>query len=461
MPACAVILLAVFALSLLCPPPAAAQDAGRISRATAVKAPGLEAEIGKAYRREGVLGTVERQLYIPYPRPDVSSVLCCDYEGHTGLRRFEALTYQVFDDVYQDAEMRRSDDNGKTWSQWEPAADYDIYFKGGHSIQKFVPVGASAGCYDPESKLMVQPYSLASFEGDPRKVGLKNTNYHTFWRTSGDNGRTWQEGGMIRYEDGPDYSPGQERNPAFMATNSAVYYYRTIPLKGGGVIFAADTPVKTTGPDGQPDTLSGIRCFIGKWDKALEAYRWEPSAPVTIPRNLSGYLAEPWLAQLQNGTLLLDIRGTNAGASDPDAPGRHWYALSRDQGKTWSQVTDWRYDDGSQFYSPATMAKILRHSKTKKLYWFGNISPTQTQGNSPRYPFHIAEIDETRPALKRATLTVIDDYDPARHTKAVQFSNFYVFENRRTHAFEIYLSPYGQYENVYQASVYKYVIRLK
>ena len=107
------------------------------------------------------------------------------------------------------------------------------------------------------------------------------------------------------------------------------------------------------------------------------------------------------------------------------------------------------------------MAKVLRHSRTGKLYWFGNISPGQTSGNSPRYPFYIAEIDETGPSLKRATLTVIDDYDPARHTAAVQFSNFYVFENRETHEFELYLSPYGQYGNVYQASVYKYAIRLK
>jgi hypothetical protein len=43
----------------------------------------------------------------------------------------------------------------------------------------------------------------------------------------------------------------------------------------------------------------------------------------------------------------------------------------------------------------------------------------------------------------------------------VQFSNFYVFENRETQEFEIFLSPYGQYGNVYQASVYKYAIRLK
>ena len=100
-------------------------------------------------------------------------------------------------------------------------------------------------------------------------------------------------------------------------------------------------------------------------------------------------------------------------------------------------------------------------ARTGKLYWFGNISRGPTQGNSPGYPLYLAEVDETRPAIERATLTLIDDYDPRRDTPAVQFSNFFVFENRQTHAFDLYLSPYGQYPNVYQASVYKYVIAIK
>jgi hypothetical protein len=43
----------------------------------------------------------------------------------------------------------------------------------------------------------------------------------------------------------------------------------------------------------------------------------------------------------------------------------------------------------------------------------------------------------------------------------VQFSNFFAFENRQTHEIELYLSPYGEYDNVYQASVYRYAVRLK
>jgi hypothetical protein len=451
----------VAAALMFFPGNASGEERPRISQAAAIKVPALEAERSKVYRSKGPLGTITRQLYMPYPRPNVSSVICCGYEGHEGLRRFEILTYQVFDDVYQDAEKRYSDDNGRTWTDWKTDPETDIYCEGAYSWQRFVPVGQSPGCYDGESGRMVQPYSIATFQDDPRKIGLRGTNYHTFYRTSSDDGRTWTESKMIKYEDGPDFARDRLRAPDYMATNCAVYYYNIIPLKGGGVIFPADTPVKTTTSNGKPETLSGVRCFLGKWGARARAYVWTASLPITIPRDLSGYLAEPWLAELKNGRLLLDIRGTNDGATDPKAPGRHWYAVSEDGGKTWSPVKDWRFEDGTQFFSPATMGKVLRHSKTGRLYWFGNISRGPTRGNSPRYPFYVAEIDEAIPAIKRATLTVIDDYDPQRHTTAVQFSNFYVFENRQTHEFEVYLSPYGQYQNVYQASAYKYTIRLK
>ena len=193
------------------------------------------------------------------------------------------------------------------------------------------------------------------------------------------------------------------------------------------------------------------------------------SASVTVSPALTGYLEEPWLVELAGGELLLDMRGTNERPTghgpEIGAPGRHWQAVSRDGGRTWSEAGVWRYDTGETFFSPATMAKIMRHSGTGKLYWFGNISAGPPSGNSPRFPFYIAEIDESKPALKKSTLTIIDDYDPARHSPEVQFSNFFVFENRETRRFEVYLSPYGEYgaaaPEVYQANVYQYVIIVK
>ena len=94
--------------------------AGAVSQAHAIPVPELEAERGVTCRSDGPLGTVVRQLHIPYPRPNASAVISCDYAGASGLRRYERLSYQIFDDVYQDPEVRLSEDNGRTWTPWRP-----------------------------------------------------------------------------------------------------------------------------------------------------------------------------------------------------------------------------------------------------------------------------------------------------------------------------------------------------
>ena len=100
---------------------------------------------------------------------------------------------------------------------------------------------------------------------------------------------------------------------------------------------------------------------------------------------------------------------------------------------TLGPVRELKYDDGSSFYSPSSYHRMIRHSMSGKLYWIGNISAAPPSGNSPRYPLVIAEVDETIPALKKSTVTVIDDKQPGQ-TDAIQFSNFSLLEDRESHA---------------------------
>ena len=53
-------------------------------------------------------------------------------------------------------------------------------------------------------------------------------------------------------------------------------------------------------------------------------------------------------------------------------------------------------------------------------------------------------MDETIAAIKKDTLTIIDDRDPEKDSKEVQLSNFSVFENRETGEIELYLTRYGE-----------------
>ena len=107
------------------------------------------------------------------------------------------------------------------------------------------------------------------------------------------------------------------------------------------------------------------------------------------------------------------------------------------------------------------MARFIRSSKTGKLYWVGNISRKPAEGNLPRYPLYIVEVDEKIPALKKNTMTIIDDR-AAQDTAAVQFSNFSLLENRQTLDLELYLTRLG--ENVgsnFSANAYKYTLRIR
>jgi hypothetical protein len=92
----------------------------------------------------------------------------------------------------------------------------------------------------------------------------------------------------------------------------------------------------------------------------------------------------------------------------------------------------------------------------------GNITETPTIGNGPRYPLQIVEVDESIPAFKRDTLTVIDDRDPSRDSEHLQLSNFSVVEDRETGDVEVYLTKIGQQgdgADVWSADAYRYTLR--
>jgi hypothetical protein len=72
----------------------------------------------------------------------------------------------------------------------------------------------------------------------------------------------------------------------------------------------------------------------------------------------------------------------------------------------------------------------------------------------------IAEVDEARAALKKETVTAIDDRREGQ-SRLVTFSNFSLLENRVTHALELYLTIYGEDEKSSAAGdSYKYTLLL-
>ena len=220
------------------------------------------------------------------------------------------------------------------------------------------------------------------------------------------------------------------------------------------------------------DIYNGVLMVRGKWNGT--AYEFTPSRPIIISDLQSGRgMDEPTIALLSSGRIVVVTRGSNivpnrhdGNRLDPGAPGFKWYAFSDDGGKTFTDFLPWHFDCGEVIYSSATISLFFRGERTGKLYWIGNIVPPEAahtiQGNYPRFPLTIVEIDETCGTAKKDTLTVIDT-KRGNESEFVQLSNFCAYQDRETGYLHVILTKFGQHypaESVWKSEVWEYEIEL-
>lgn len=390
--------------------------------------------------------------------------------GGSSLHRTESLTYEVESDYCISLARRRSDDNGETWSDFEVIA-LENPRQGGFELEQ----SWFAVCHDPLRNHDVRFDFQRLFVGTGSEAlnsqwqGEERIFDHGFYCLSKDLGRTFTSPRLLRYEDGDDFEESDWGRPRYLKRNNMYGGYTAIVTRAGKLVypFCCRTTVSTAGGE---QTTCGVRCMIGTWDEAAGDYVWEVSSPVAVPLECSGRgLMEPTIAELVDGRLAMSLRGSTdverlfcpQGGVQVTQPGRHWLTVSEDGGYTWGPVRAWCYADGEPFYSPSAFSRLLRHS-SGKLFWIGNICPEPPQGNMPRHPLVIAEVDEAGPALVKDTVTVIDTKGEheAVH-EYFQLSNFTAFENAQTGAIELYLTRYGEApEHWLKANAYKYVIEL-
>jgi len=414
------------------------------------------------------IALVSREVYVPWTEQRGTPVLYAQYLG-SGLKREESLRYEVASDWYEGGMVRSSQDNGRTWSDWQSASVVNDVGDG--CVKEQAPV---AWCYDPVAEKMIRFIHDRFVRGQGPEVlrklwdtGEKSFYDHGFWQFSSDQGETWSPMQQLCYEN-ERYDP-DELSPSVESLQANQMYasYDAIVTRDGAIVYpVAEVPLEIS-EAGAMEQVEGIRCFIGRWDAVVQAYLWEVSDPVAVPHRVSGRgLLEPAIAELADGRLLLEMRGSTESVEVKwkgrvESQGRRWISVSEDGGRSWSPVSDLQYDVGGRFYSPSAFSSFLRHSRTGKLYWFGNITPTPPKGNLPRYPLYFAEMNESIPALKKETLTVIDDYDKQRDSPEIQFSNFRILEDRETGNIELYMTRYGESkDDRLKANQYKYTITL-
>ena len=393
-----------------------------------------------------------RELYVKHTRPNAGCWVGVYYLG-PGLLREEVHSFMAKSDTPEQPKRRRSTDNGRTWSEFEPLPEVVTHEQGAR-----IYWGCGPCYYDAEQGVTVAIWL--------RQTKLSLYHNHSFSRISRDLGKTWSEPRQLTYEPGATFDPDNPLDPDYLEHNQSYFGSNIIRHSNGTLIHAGtsvNVPVEPAEKsyDGRVPadaTNIGSLCFIGTWNEAAKDYDWKAGAPVWVPLEVSARgLMEPDVVELKDGRVLVVWRGSNT----PVTAGRKWYSVSEDGGRTLSPVAEWKYDDGARFYSPSSIHRFLRHSQTGKLYWVGNICPDPPSGNSPRYPLIIAEVDETIPALKRDTVTVIDTKGPEDSPK-LQLSNFSLLENRETHEVEVYLTRLGaDPEDFWGSDAYRYTLRLK
>ena len=347
--------------------------------------------------------TVKKELYRQHTRPREAPLAAVYYVGPK-LERREMQAEEVESDVGSNVRARWSTDNGRTWTEFVPVQPSNNVNYGGVTVWE----GEGAGVFDPCAGVLVQVVAETDCRG-----GL----YHcfTYSRYSRDQGRTWSEPQQLRYEDGAVFDPQDPKKAEFLDHNEG-YCGNNLLVRTDGTLVHVLAHCNAPGDprNNQRPWRMGSVVFLGAG---------MPTARITTGRR----------GARRDFSRALGTRSDGAGSRRTGGRAivgrlaRVDARLGRQRGQvagpqvlqrflrrrpTLTPPAVWKYDDGSDFYSPSSIHRMIRHSVTGKLYWLGNICPTPPSGNSPRYPLVIAEVDEAKAALKKATVTV-DRRSPA------------------------------------------------
>jgi len=355
--------------------------------------------------------------------------------------------------------IRKSPDNGRTWSEWEkqyndaedgrrgkiPGNEYGDEILGGKPTPSLYD--PKSGCYVGASSMvyLLRGHDVGYFA--MCEEGEDNYRVHSYFAYKKPNGETVTR--MFEFEEGgKDYDPENPRNPKFLDYNRIACDNLTILPDGDlSLILFPNMRIccKLAGVDEKaffpswPEYQSGMILARGHWNAEKEDYEFTYSNPIMLSDLQSSRgVMEPHLITLKNGTWMVVFRGSNWAFDkwntriSPAAPNFKWYALSFDEGRSFSPPMPWYFDTREVVYSPASISRFFRSSKNGKLYWIGNVSeePWTLFGNDPRFPLQICEVNEEHGYLIKDTLTVVDTIRDGQ--TSVELSNFFLLEDKET-----------------------------
>ena len=379
-----------------------------------------------------------KQVYLKSPGTGTLVYGNSFYVRAAGVEKMRTRLLETRSDLFDNTEVARSADNGRSWSNWQ---DIPCIFKESQGTRR---LWTTPGFVDPVRDRLVSVVLEGLLPGDDAEEGMKQ--YFLRYRISEDGGRTNVTDQMIVQQ---GFTLEHPFECIWIGKNSIMIGdlgSRPIRTREGNILV----PVQTTpiGPDGEYYNPGGGISFhesavlIGRWrdDRHID---WTLSQRVRIdPKRSTRGAVEPTILEMPDGRILMVMRGSNGGSKDTDhqIPSYRWMCASEDGGQTWSQPQPWTDTQGHAFFSPSSCSQLLAHSNGK-FYWLGNISPENCQANSPRYPLVIAEVDPQSLRLRKESILVVDDRAPDEDP-SLTLSNFMAHEDRQTHEIILHMSRF-------------------
>lgn len=422
---------------------------------------------------------VTRRILVPAREDGLCETHSFHYASHDGLTLINRRSITGESDFSSGGiEERLSPDNGRTWGAWKSVYSKYLDTVGEDEIEYI----GRADTWNPVHRHYVGCYFSRFFWGGHKAAYEKLwsssekvlfDHQYLITRREGEEEPFLQQ--LVKYEDGAEFDRNNPRNMDFLDRNRGFLNAPWV-ASNGDVLMPVGLPMSTAcqmaGLDVSrvfpscPDTMRGVLILRAVWNG--ERYDMHFSEPIVISdlKSSRGF-DEPIVTELSSGRILLVARGSNVRFPawntriEPGTPGFKWHAWSDDGGRTFTEAMPWHFDTGEVVYSSATISQFIRDFRTGRLYWVGNVTGPEVDGNFPRWPLHIAQVDDERGCLLRDTLTVIDtrrDDEPDK----LQLSNFGLYQDRETGDFRVTLSKLGQFgqEQVFKSDCMEYLISI-
>ena len=346
---------------------------------------------------------------------------------------------------------RFSTDNGRQWQTEAMKPDYSSGLPAGYRRN---PVTAAL---DPASGSLLAIINAMDTAGlDPKifEPPVAQQTYYLRYRVSADAGKSWLFDEPITQA---GYDSAKHPFAGVWIGSNSVYLgdIGSVPLftrEGRVLVPAQTTPL---GPDGKlwnpagGHTYTDVLVLIGNWTNSHRLV-WAVSRVTGEPERSTRGLIEPTLAEFPDGRILMVMRGSNGGKADPRSqlPSYKWFAVSGDGGRRWSHPEPWTFANGEPFFSPSSMSRLFHHSSGRR-FWSGNLTEQNCQGNLPRWPLVLGEVDPINLKLVRSSLLTLDTLHPEDQARGrLDLSHLSLLEDRETsELIVVYPRSYNAYKS--------------